>query len=396
MGVKHFTQPNEQFFSNNRYKIPSENEKRLLSSIFRSGNLSQPEIMKKAGISQQSVSRLVKAFVKQGILYQHHRKATGRPGQPSINVALEPNFAFSLGVIIHVHKVSVILMDLCGGVMTSAEHRIGIVSAENYCYQIVALIEQLLRETDLDKNRLLGIGLGLPGYNASGISGSQSTSEVINNCIPNIANELQNQLSTTVWVESDVTTAALGESLIGTGVKFRQFVYIHVGRQLSSRVIINGLPLFGAYGNSGEIDLLLSQSNSYAPTVTSLYQSMCRNPTQDTTPSPIQLDDFLAHFDDRRTGIADWIDHILPCFSRIVSALAAILDPEAIIIGGELPESVTRKLIASVQLFDDQPRLASRVKPQMLVSSSQYDTSAIGAATIPLRQYFCDEQSVIV
>lgn len=346
--------------------------------------------MKKTGISQQSVSRLVKRFVKQGILYQHHRKATGKPGQPSINVALEPNFAFSLGVIIYVHKVAVVLMDLCGKVIANAEHHIGIVSEENYCYQIVVLIEQLLQNADLDKNRLLGIGLGLPGYNARGLSGSQGDCEVINNCIDGIANELQNQLGTTVWVESDVTTAALGESLIGTGVKFQQFAYVHVGKQLSSAIIVNGKPLLGAYGNSGEISLLLSQANSYAPTVSSLYQSVCSNSNQDDTPSPNQIDEFIADLDEQRPGIDDWINGITPSFSGVVSALAAILDPEAIIIGGELPESVTRKLITAVQLFDDQPRLASRVRPQMLGSAAQYDTSALGAATIPLRQYFCD------
>jgi len=391
LAVKHFTQPNELFFSNNRYKIPSDNEKRVLSAIFRNGTLSQPDIIKKTGISQQSVSRLVKAFIKQGILYQHHRKATGRPGQPSINVAVEPNFAFSLGVTIDVTQISVVLVNLCGRVISAAEHRITTVSKDNYCYQIVVLIDQLLQNARLEKHRLLGIGLGLPGFNSRGVLGQQSESDLINQCIPAIANELQNQLSTKVWLESDVTTAALGESLVGTGVKFKQFAYIHVGKRLNSAIVINGNPLLGAYGNSGEVDLLLSQANACTPTITSLHDTICSASNGNGSVVPAELSAFMAQFNDQWNGIDDWIDNIMPCFSRIASALAAILDPEAIIIGGELPDSVAMKLAKKLQLFDEQPRLASRVKPQILISNTHQNSCALGAATIPLRQYFFDE-----
>lgn len=391
MVVKHITQPNELFFSNNRYKIPSDNEKRVLSAIFRHGTLSQPDIIKKTGISQQSVSRLVKAFIKQGILYQHHRKATGRPGQPSINVAVEPDFAFSLGVTIDVNKISVVLMNLCGKMISTAEHRVTTISKEHYCYQIVVIIDQLLQNARLDKQRLLGIGLGLPGFNSRGMQSLQKESEVINQYIPDIASELQNQLNTTVWVESDVTTAALGESLVGTGVKFQQFAYIHIGRQLNSAIVINGTPLLGAYGNSGEIDLLLSQSNTYTPTIASLHETISNANRNNLSAIPAGLDEFIAQFDEQWNGVNEWLDNIAPCFSRVASALAAILDPQAIIIGGDLPEPVATKLAQALQIFEGQPRLASRVKPQILISKARYNGCALGAATIPLRQYFFDE-----
>jgi predicted NBD/HSP70 family sugar kinase len=94
----------------------------------------------------------------------------------------------------------------------------------------------------------------------------------------------------------------------------------------------------------------------------------------------------LASFDPEWPGVDEWIERSRDPLSLIASSIAALLDPEAIVLGGRLPPMLARKIIPSIELFDDARRQEPRALPRILLSQTQYDACAIGAAMLPLER----------
>ena len=100
------------------------------------------------------------------------------------------------------------------------------------------------------------------------------------------------------------------------------------------------------------------------------------------------LSDMLTRFDKNWPGIDRWLTQAKGSLSQIVSSLAAILDPQAIVIGGRMPKELTQKLIPLLEIYDDDRRQSPRIKPKLIATTTPYDACAVGAAALPLKQYF--------
>lgn len=96
----------------------------------------------------------------------------------------------------------------------------------------------------------------------------------------------------------------------------------------------------------------------------------------------------LAEFNVEWPGVDEWVERARGPLSLIASSIAALLDPEAIVLGGRLPNALARKIIAAIELYDDARRSESRPLPKIMISETQVDACAIGAAMMPLVQQF--------
>jgi len=84
----------------------------------------------------------------------------------------------------------------------------------------------------------------------------------------------------------------------------------------------------------------------------------------------------------------DWIVQVRDALSLIVSAAAALLDPEVIVIGGRIPKSLAEKIIPHIEVYDQRRRSDARPLPQTVVAEAGGDAAAIGAAALTLNSYF--------
>ncbi|MBB3560306.1 putative NBD/HSP70 family sugar kinase [Rhizobium sp. BK512] len=50
------------------------------------------------------------------------------------------------------------------------------------------------------------------------------------------------------------------------------------------------------------------------------------------------------HFDPKWPGVAEWVEEITPAYNRLVNAIWAIYDPQAIVFGGQVPPGLTQML----------------------------------------------------
>ena len=372
-----------RFFDANRLQAPSPSERRVLGTTVRGGVLGQPALARATGLAQQSISRIVKGLVSIGALAEGNRVMSGRRGQPGIELSLVPEFAYTFGMSMMTDAISVVLMDFSGAVVGEEHCDIPAVTRNAVLDKAESIIDNMVTKYDIALNRIFGMGVSISGRFIGPGAVYNTPSPLDDWALIAIDRLFEERFDMPVWVENDGNAAAVGESLVGVGRSYDNFAYLFIDTLLGGGIIMNHELMGGCNGNGGEIGLLLPRNIYQHPSLESLRQTLGEYGVELSGVSELVHD-----FDINWPGIDEWITKTRSSFSLIASALAAILDPEAIVLGGRMPKALARKVIPHIDIYNDSRRGKPRALPRLLVSKAGGDASAIGAASLPFKQHF--------
>jgi predicted NBD/HSP70 family sugar kinase len=65
-----------------------------------------------------------------------------------------------------------------------------------------------------------------------------------------------------------------------------------------------------------------------------------------------------------------------------------VLDPDAIVLGGQLPAALAERMIPLIEFSSGLRRGYIRPVPVVVAAEAAKESAAIGAAAIPLREHF--------
>ncbi len=377
----------EKFFITNSILPLSESEKRVLGIVHRRDGLSQPIIARETGFAQQSVSRLVNALLERGALCETDRLPNGRRGQPSMHVKVAADFACTVGIALMSDAISLAVMDFSGAILEVEQHSMPAMTRRPVVEKIKTSLDQIIRKRGIDRSRIFGCGVGVSGYSLGGSGRFNTVRSLDDWALVNIEEILTGELGIAVWAENDGNAAAVGESLVGAGRSHASFAYLYIAAGLGGGIIINHELVRGCHGNAGEVALILPQRIYPHPNLELLRQILAQHGTEFES-----ISDMLAAFDIKWPGVDEWIVKTRESFSLICSALAATLDPQAIVIGGRIPGVLAEKVIPHIEIYNEARRLEPRMTPRLIVSETAGDACAIGAAALPFKSYFFSAQ----
>lgn len=371
------------FFQANDLRVPSHSERRVLGTTVRGGILGQPALAKATGLAQQSISRIVKGLVSIGALTEGSRVLSGRRGQPGVAIRVVPEFAYTFGVSMMTDAISVALMDFSGAVVDEEHLDIPAMTRNAVLNSSETVINGLISRHEIALNRIFGMGVSISGRYIGPGAVYNTPSPLDDWALIAIDRLFEERFDMPVWVENDGNAAAVGESLVGVGRLYDNFAYLFIDTLVGGGIIMNHELMRGCNGNGGEIGLLLPKNLYQHPSLESLRQTLSEHGVD--FPGVSQM---IREFDEDWPGIDEWILKTRSSFSLISSALAAILDPEAIVLGGRMPASLARRVIPYIDIYNDSRRGKPRALPRLLVSKAGGDASAIGAASLPFKEHF--------
>ena len=372
-----------EYFRRETFEPNAEAERAILGLVFRRGPITQLEIAREVDRSQQTVSRLIVRLIERGSLQQGKRISSGKRGQLSTSIEVAPDYAYSFGVAILWDALAVTVMDFSGAVI---DHRLKIMTLmthDDVVDELRSMISELSEQWIPDDTRVFGIGVGIPGTfmrETRRLNTPLILDEWANMDIEAV---LEDDLGLPVWIENDGNAAAIGESLVGVGRWARDFVYLYIATGLGGGVIINGELIRGQYGNAGEVAQLLPPGTYPHPNL-ELLRKLVRKHGQDIS----TVSELIEEFDVNWPGVDEWVVRVRDSLSLIVSAAAALLDPQIIVIGGRIPKSLAEKTIPHIEIYDQRRRSDSRPLPKIVASEAPGDSAAIGAAALILNGYF--------
>ena len=160
-------------------------------------------------------------------------------------------------------------------------------------------------------------------------------------------------LSLPVFVGNDATAAAIGEHLNGVARELRTFFYLYVSEGIGGGLFVDGQPVMGAFGNAGEIGRMLfglsatgevPQRLEAIASVDALRRSRAAAGTQDAA-----ILDHNSLFDVDDEILDNWLTRAAQCLRVAVANIENLVDPEAVVIGGQVPERHLREIVLRMQ-----------------------------------------------
>ncbi len=148
-----------------------------------------------------------------------------------------------------------------------------------------------------------------------------------------------------------------------------------------------GQPFHGFHGNAGELSGIYNPDESEKrPALQYLLSTLQKNGIDIRS-----VEALYRQFVPEWPGVEDWLAQTMPQVDRLVATLISVLDPQAIVFGGQLPRALGQMMIERVRMPSRrQHRYGVGPKEARLVlSETEGDPSVIGAALLPLRvRYF--------
>lgn len=237
----------------NLERVGDFNQAVVLDAIRRaSDGISRTELVQTSGLSTQTVSNIVRRLLGLGIVVEGERAVTGL-GKPRTPLRVDPSSRFAIGVHLDPSVITVVVLNLMGTVTGSYREQTSVVTDPTAVVTRIAwMIEQLVVSAHIPRERLLGIGIAVPGP-INETNGTIVAPPLLHGWDAiRIRESLGDATGLPILMEKDVIAAAHGEQWSRDNDD-ENFAFIYLGTGLGAGLVVDGQVLRGASNNVGGI-----------------------------------------------------------------------------------------------------------------------------------------------
>ncbi|MFC1960961.1 ROK family protein [Chloroflexota bacterium] len=329
------------------------NRSAVLDLIRERKKVTRTDIAQTLGLSSATVMRIVDELVEEDlVVWSGNSEASG--GRPRMLLEFNTTAYAVIGLDLGGTKLYGTIADLGGTI----QHEIytpwqdNASDREDNIEQVCALIETLLAAPCPDGQKVRGIGIGAPGVTESE-AGIVRWAPSLNWRDLSLRDMLQERFDLPVAIENDVNLAALGEYGFGVAKGAGSLVCMAIGTGIGAGIVIDRKIYKGHNYSAGEVGYLppdLSHLGKKYPGFGALeglasglgVENRARQYLADHNMAiPDQLTGELVFATAR--AHEPWAQHIISetvdYLSFAISVIAAILDPEVIVLGGGVGRS---------------------------------------------------------
>lgn len=237
------------------------NRNKILQLIFRHGPISRASIAEDNYLTPATVTTNVAALISQGVVEdigEVECMDESTLGRKRVLVDIVGNYAFSIGCEITEKFISFCIINLKGNIEHSTHFVPTFSEIQNINHIIIKNINALIEKSLIPREKIVGIGIALPGHYDLPNDQLISNLSIWNNFS---LQELQTALAFEIVCENNVRCMACGEYFFNKENSPESFNFFHLGRGMFSANIINGELFIGTNFLSGEIGHTIVQPN---------------------------------------------------------------------------------------------------------------------------------------
>ena len=273
-------------------------------------------------------------------------------------------------------------------------------NGKNILRDIAASMENYLKENQIPREDIIGLGMGVPGP----VSGDG----VVHTCINlgwgvlNVEQALQELTGFTVKAGNDANVAALGEYWVGGGKGYDNMVMVTLGTGVGGGIIVEGKLLCGAHGAGGEIghmtlhreETLRCNCGKYGCveqycSATGVVRTATRYLEKNDAPSSLRTLEKLTCkevFDAGANGDAaamEILDIVYQNLAEFLGNLCVTVDPDVVVIGGGVSKA-GQPLLDGIRKYLPQYQIHATRNVELSLATLGNDAGAYGACKLVL------------
>ena len=236
--------------------LREDNRRSVIEALRERGVASRAELARTTGLSRSTISTIVGDLLDSGLAGERdgHPGGEAHAGRPPVMVALNGKAGLALGIDFGHRHLRVAVSDLSHTVLAEAWCEMDIDhSAEQGLAQAAEFVDQVLAEAGGDRERVIGVGMGLPAP-IDRATGSVQAASILPGWVGvDAALEATNRLGLAVEVDNDANLGALAELVWGAARGKSEVAYIKVSTGIGAGLISGGRLQHGVGGTAGEI-----------------------------------------------------------------------------------------------------------------------------------------------
>ena len=382
----------------NQVRVRAYNERLVLSLVRRHGSQAKSEIAKRTGLSAQTVSVIMRALEKEGLLVRGE-PVRGRVGQPSVPMSLNPDAVYSFGVKIGRRSADLVLMDFVGTI----RHQVH----QTYRYPLPGKIMKLLTEgmaeisgrmSPEELEKVAGVGIAAPFelWNwADEVGAPQGAMDEWRTF--DLHAEAAAALPYPVYLQNDATSACGAELVFGAGPSYPDFVYFFIGSFIGGGIVLNSAVFAGRTGTAGAIGPLPVRDRNGTTRqlldIASIFvlENLLEQRGIDPEPLWYSAEDWV----DFGEPLETWIRDTAAALAQAIVAAVSILDFSAAVIDGGFPDWVKSRLVQATVEEMDRLDLQGIIRPDIVEGKVGSQARAIGGASLPIFARYLLDQNVL-
>jgi len=222
------------------YRSLSNKERKnlaILELIRKKSPISRTEISRITDINVVSISNYIKGYIDKRILLETGWDISSGGRRPEL-VELNKKNVHVIGLDVGGPTVAAVITDLSINILAKVRLQASSGSIEAISEKSVEAIQEVIKKSDIEKNSIMAIGLGVAGTSSKFMS---------------VRNYIQDKTGIETFIGSDAACAAFGEKKLNAKADVEDLLYIY--SDIGCGIIIRGDIYFGAGGNAGEIQI---------------------------------------------------------------------------------------------------------------------------------------------
>jgi len=371
----------------------------ILTLLHHGGSQTRAGLTRATGLNRSTIAALVAELAELGLVYETQQTDPGTVGRPSPFVHLTDRM-LAVAVNPDLDAVTIGLVGLGGRVHSRVRHETPAAPGVAETIDIVTREVNALRAGLDDDQRIVGVGLAVPGLVRTSDGVVTLAPHLLWNDEP-LAEPVAAQLGIPALAANDAQLGLLAESLFGAGRGVDDIVYLNGSTSgIGGSVLVAGRTLQGARGYAGELGHTLVKSDGvtcFCGKTGCLETEVSVGRLLDVLGAdPVDGDEFdrmLGETDD--DAVRAEIDRQLDVLGIALGNFVAIFNPSSIILGGFLGSLFA----ANPARLQDGIRRASfgTLGEQVTVERAQLRTRLlmVGAAELAFGPMLADPAAVL-
>lgn len=328
------------------------NKRKVLQEIMDGEELySRASLAKKLKLSKPTISALVDELVEEGwITEKESEVAAKRGGRKPVHLFFNKAYKYTIGMDIGGTSTEIAIMDLDGACILHRKIDTQDGLKKDFIRLLVNEVNSMLEARGISHARVLAMAIGAPGITDSD-QGIVMEAPSLGWLDYPLKSEMAEYFPFPIYIENDVNMAVLGECWKGAAKDKSHVVLMTIGTGVGCGIVINGELFRGGKFAAGEIGYMITNKDQASQGFESVFEGYGFLENQVGGPSIVkqyqrgtQVKKYSAEkiFEKAIEGEAlasEIINEALDHLAVSLINVAALLNPECIVLGGGISKS---------------------------------------------------------
>lgn len=374
----------------NHSKIKETNRKKIIKLLLEKNEITKLDISRSLDISITTVSTNITELKNEGIVSEvRSLESTG--GRKAIALKINENCRFALGIALTPRHVKLSIINLKKEVIEDIRIRHNNEGFENIVAITKDNIREILSRNDIYIDKLLGIGISIPGT-------VDSEEGIIKKCYLlraenyNLKKSFE-EFNTNIYIDNEANLSAYYEFLNKKGI-LSNLLYVSITDGLGLGIIIDGKIYRGSNNDAGEmghIKITIGGKSCKCGFEGCLEAYTSKNALLEdfNEISNEKLDDieeFISLFEKEDRTTKEVLERYFNILGVGIANLTMLLDPSSVVLGGDINSllkeniDVLRSIVYKDNLFTNEENCKIDV-------TEFKESYLLGAAMVPLEEF---------